>query len=93
MTLAEALSLACTGGLGAAGITDVFRGTSVGTVAVEDTDGWTVCPRGCSREVRGGPAPASKEIASVLGFQLVSVNVRGSLVLQDGTGTGLPRLS
>jgi len=38
------------------------------------------CPRGCSREptdIRDDGAAASNEIASVLGFQLVSVNARG----------------
>lgn len=35
------------------------------------------CPCGCSRDIRDGWAAASNEIASVLGFQLVSVNIRG----------------
>lgn len=77
MTLPEALGLPGVP-LEAAGILDPPRDTSV---AVEDTEGWTVCPRGCSREpaeVRDGPA-ASKAIASVPGFQFASANIRGDV--------------
>jgi len=73
MTFSEALGLRGMA-LEAAGTLDPPRGISV---AVADTDDWAVCPRGCSRE-RDGPA-ASKAIASVLGFQLVSVNIRGDV--------------
>jgi len=76
MIFSEVFGPAC-----AAAILGAAPRISVGIVAADDTDHRIFgAGRGCSREAtetldRG--AEASKEIASVLGFQLVSINVRG----------------
>jgi len=57
----------------ALGLPVTLEATSI-SASVKDTD-LTTCPRGFSR---GRPA-APKAIASVLGFQLVSVNTRGNV--------------